>query len=295
MIDGEVTDLGTYWLSPGTSVLEGEVNLPAETVASARFVQLHGVGRRPGDCCETPAHGEDVEIVDLSTSAAVFETCGPCGYGEPYSLCSLEGTAAFRFEDLSSGFVRAVVVAEQDRVLGAKEFAIEPATHHQVSIDIEFKNVEVTLVDSDGLPFEGLWTEDGALYSAPISMHLWIDDVLAAESKVTPFSQGLVLGSGSFGPELGGLVLYHEAPHEDAEDPLRALWPRAVVPRPAIATALRPVTRVRPGTYLIRDVPADCDAVQIACGPFLTDAIELEQAVGLPDSATISRSLKPIR
>ena len=264
---GKVTDLGTVRMSPGTSVLRGRVSLSPKLTGRPLTLSLPGSRRSVGACCESTAAGQ------------AGARCSVCGLGPGGSKLDLAPPYEFSLDRLTSGPQRLVVSAQGEGVLATREFALERSEQGFVDIDVSHRDIEVLLVDETDRPFEGVWVEDNALYSAPIILQAWASDLIVAVARVEapPLGAGVSLG-GTLTQVVSGDLPASTAANAMGERGA-ALWPDAL-PRPEdLQLPPRRVEARGQGHFRILDVPGEVTGVQVACGPFVT------QLLALPDLA----------
>ena len=259
---GEVTDLGVVRLSPGSGVVRGRVLPPRRLAGASLSLSLSGSGRSEGACCAP-------EGAEGPADAAVH--CGTCGLGEASSVLELLPPYEFIFDRLTSGPQRLVLSAGGEGVLATRELALERGEERSIELDVSLGAIEVLLVDATGRPFEGGWVEDSVLYAAPITFQAWASDlvVAVAQAEPPPFGAGVTVGG------VLTQVVSGDLPANTAKSTMgargAALWPKAL-PRPRdLELPPRRVTATGQGRFRIEDVPGEVTAIQIACGPFVTE------------------------
>lgn len=267
---GEVTDLGLVRLSPGAGVLRGRILPPRRLAGASLTLKLLGPGRSLGACCES------MEPSDSDVR------CDVCGLGQADSVLECVPPYDFTLDRLTSGPQRLILCSDEEGVLATREFALERGEERFIELDVSLDAVDVILVDATGRPFEGGWVEDSVLYSAPITFQAWASDLVVAVARAEPPPFGA-------GVSVGGVltqVVSGNVPTSTAKTTMgargAALWPDAL-PRPTdLKLPPRRVTSSGQGRFRIEDVPGEVTAIQIACGPFVTEILTLPNSAEDP-------------
>ena len=261
VINEETTDLGVIYVERGSAGIAVRVLAPTALIASVQSIDLHAAGRWPGRCCESDHEANE-------RPSPTDGHCPLCGYGSTFSRLTYEPGKSFPFANLSSGPVQLIVRSASDSILAIDRIELEPRELRQVILEISVKDVEIRLVDANDEPFDGLWVEGVEIFVAPIQFNIYSDDVVVAVAEIAPAMQlGEEFNGGNF-PAGSGAGSRPVGDSEASQDSLRALWPRALTTPTGIKPSRTPISRIRPGVYLMSSVPASSNAALVACGPF---------------------------
>jgi len=281
--EGPVHDLGLVLLDRGSAILEGRIVSASPNVVSGLVVTATGPGRWTCVECDGAAPGPDVDAP---------HRCAACGFDGTDTIVAPDpSTGAFTIDQLVGGPLR-VVVSERasGELLASRVVLVPPAATAGVEISIASKDVFVVLTDEGDEPFDGAWLEESDVFRAPITFHLWSDDLVSARAEVDPEAVGRIV-------ELGGdgttIVKSKRDLTGDLEDPdgntaIEELWPDALPLPPGVVPRSVTAERLGPGRYVLRAVPASVESVQVGCGLYVQSPVRFREVPDVGEVAEVS-------
>lgn len=268
--------VGPVELDRGAAAVDGVVVLPSSLGFDGLVLTLTGVGRWA--CASCPPR---VEVAMPPPPPGTQQRCASCGYDHTDTQVDLGATGgAFFVDQLVAGPTRLVVSERASgRLLASKVVIVPRAATLEVELRVEHKDIFVVLEDAEGRPFDGAWVEEAELFRAPLTFHAWSGDLISAAGDVDPddLGQSLLTGLGARAVITTRGDLTGETRGARDRTAIEELWPDALPLPGELQPAPVRVERVEPGIYLLRQVPASVDAVQVACGPFVESPVALER------------------
>lgn len=267
IVSAERTDLGTLYLERGRAELAGKIAAPVAPGSELR-VELFGAGRNPcPQCVQEDPH------------------CARCGYGEAFSLQTVDAGQRFDFGALAAGEYQLWVRDAALRTVAMRRLELEAGERRWLELEVNTVDLLVLTQTVSGEPMEGEWLEDGELWAAAIRYAFMQEQLCLASAELQPPGERpgaepeeVMVDEGE-GEEIAAPTeaqrraeLHPGETQPDADSridvarrPYISIWPRIVPTGPT--TAPLSAKRLGLGLALIRSVPVDATALIVTCGP----------------------------
>ena len=162
-------------------------------------------------------------------------------------------------------------VSDSGLILGTKAFKLEADERKLLEWTLRYVELELEVVDREGLPFDGLWSEEGRWFAAALKFFLWSEGVRSTEAKIAAADQGFGLDAipGTNSPDKKEAATVFETEgvssreaskpepepepayrlSEERRGPEDMLWPDFPSPQPELRSERLPIERLQPGLF----------------------------------------------